>query len=134
MATDEQPSIAGPASSLFESLRNLLASFLAIAQTRLELLTTEVQEEIERAALLLTWAFIALLAGLMGLLLGALTVVFAFWETHRILAGLCMTGLFVLVALIAVLFLLGKIRNKPRILDATLSELANDREQLRKKL
>lgn len=134
MSTEEHSREVGPAGSLFDSLRNLLASFVTIAQTRLDLLTTEVQEEVQRAAVLLIWAFIALLSGLMGLLLGALTVIFFFWDTHRVLAALLTTSIFVVVAIAAVLVLVAKIRTKPRMLDATLSELARDRDQLRSRL
>jgi uncharacterized membrane protein YqjE len=124
----------GPAASLFDSLRNLLASVVTIAQTRLDLLTIEVQEEVQRAAVLLIWAFVGLLSGLMALLLGALTVIFAFWETHRVLAAISMTVLFFVVGGAAILVFIAKVRGKPRMLDATLSELERDRDRLRSKL
>jgi uncharacterized membrane protein YqjE len=124
----------GPVSSLFESARNLFASVVTIVQTRLDLLTIEVQEEVQRAAVLLVWAFIGLLSALMALLLGAFTVIFVFWETHRVLAALCVTGFFAIIGIAAILVLTAKIRGKPRMLDATLTELERDRDRLRSKL
>lgn len=121
------------AGGLFHSLRNLLATLLGIVHTRLELLTTEIQEEVQGAAKLLLWAFIAALAAMMALFLAAFTVIFAFWE-HRFAAALAMVALFVAIAVIAVLTMRHKLRTRSPLLDATLSELARDRDQLRARL
>ena len=64
----------GPISSLFKSLSNLLATFVAIAHTRLELLTTELQEEMHNIAEILMWSLVALLAAGIGLFLAALVL------------------------------------------------------------
>jgi uncharacterized membrane protein YqjE len=114
---------------LFKSLGNLAATLVGIAHTRLELLTTELQEEVQRAARLLLWAAIALLAGMLAIFLAALTVIFYFWETHRLLASLSITALFASLAVLAV-GVLFRLRGKPS-LEATLKELARDRDHLR---
>lgn len=128
--SEEAPETAGPISGLIGSLRNALSSVLAIAQTRLEIISTELQEEVGRAAELLMWAFIALFAAGIGLFLGALVLIFAFWETHRVLVSLLMVGFFFALALIAVLVLRTKLRNRPPPFDATIAEFRRDREQL----
>jgi uncharacterized membrane protein YqjE len=64
----------------------------------------------------------------------ALTVIFVFWDTHRIAASLAMVGLFVGVALVAGLVLRHKLSTKPPLLDDTLAELARDRDQLKARL
>jgi uncharacterized membrane protein YqjE len=117
-------------SGLFKSIANLVATVIAIAQTRLELLTTDLQEEMHRVAAILVWTLIALLAALIGLFLAALAIIFVFWDTHRLLAAVLVTSAFFVIALGAVVVLRVKIRAKPRMLDATLAELAKDREQL----
>jgi len=124
----------GPISALFKSLSNLLATFVAIAHTRLELLTTELQEEIHRAAEILVWSFVALLAAGIGLFLAALVVIFLFWDTHRLLASVAVTATFFLIALGAALNLRSKVRNRPPLLESTLAELAKDRKQLEMRL
>jgi uncharacterized membrane protein YqjE len=121
---------AGPISSLIASLKNVAATVLAIAQTRLELLSTELQEEIGRAANLLLWAFVALLAAGMGLFLGALVLIFAFWETHRLLVSLLVMGFFVLLSITAVLVLRSRLAHRPPLFGATIAELSRDREHL----
>lgn len=123
-----------PVAGLFHSLNNLVATFVAIVHTRLELLTTELQEEVRHVGAILLWAFVAAFAAVMGLFLVALTVIFVFWDTHRLVASLAMVGLFVGVAVVAGLILRHKLRTKPPLLDDTLAELAKDRDQLRARM
>jgi uncharacterized membrane protein YqjE len=122
------------ASGLFQSLNNFVGTFVSIAHTRLQLLTTELQEEVREVGAILVWSFVALFAAMMALFLGALAVIFVFWETHRVLAALSMTAAFLLIAAIAAVLLRNKLRGKPPMLDATLSELAKDRDQLKARL
>ena len=120
----------GPIRGLFRSLANLLSTVVAIAQTRLELLSTELQEEVHRAAEILIWTIVALLAALIGLFMLGLVIIFIFWDTHRILASIGVTGGLMLIAVTAALVLRAKIRSRPRLFDATLTELAKDRASL----
>lgn len=123
-----------PASGLFRSLSNLLSTVIGVAQTRLELLTTELQEEIDRAAGFLVWGFIALLCAGVGLVFVGITVIVAFWDTDRVLAAILVTAAFLVLAAIAVVVLVVRIRGRPRLLDATRAELAKDREELESRL
>jgi len=108
----------------------MLATAVGIAQTRLELLTTELQEEVHRVAEIMVWTAVALLAAGVGLFLLALLVIFVFWDTHRIIASIAVTAAFFLIAIVAALVLRAKVRGKPPMLDATLAELKKDRETL----
>jgi uncharacterized membrane protein YqjE len=122
------------AAGLIQSLSRFAGTLIGILHTRLELLRTELQEEVQQTANLALWAFVAAFAGLMALFLGALTVIFAFWDTHRIVASLAMVALFLLIAIGAALSLRQKLRTKPPMLDGTLAELAKDRDHLRSRL
>lgn len=119
-----------PASGLFRSLSNLLATIIAFAQTRLELLTTELQEEIQRAAGLLAWGFIALLSAGVGLVFVGVTIIVVNWDGRRVLAAVLVTSAFVAIAVVAVVVMVVKMRGKGRLLDATRTEMAKDRERL----
>ena len=88
----------------------------------------------QQVAQLLIWSFVALFAAMMALFLGALTIIFAFWDTHRILAAVLTTVGFLLISAVAALILWRKLSEKPPMLDATLAELAKDRDQLRARL
>ena len=121
----------GPIGSLFRSLAKLVATFVAIAHTRLELLTTELQQEMHRVAEIMVWTVIALLAALIGLFLAALVIVFVFWDTHRVLASVIVTSVFFAIALVALLVLRVKVKSRPRLLEGTLAELATDASNLK---
>jgi uncharacterized membrane protein YqjE len=129
--TEEGPR---PVHGLFQSLNNFLATFVAIVHTRLELLTTELQEEVRQVGAILLWAFIAAFAAMMGLFLVALAVIFVFWDTHRLAASVAMVGMFLVVAVVAGLILRHKLATKPPMLDDTLAEFAKDRDQLKARL
>ena len=120
----------GPVGGLFTSIAQLLATGVGIAQTRLELLSTELQEEIHRVAEIMVYSAIALLSAGVGLFLLALVVIFLFWDTHRIAASITVTGAFFLIAVVAALILRAKVRAKPPMLDATIAELKKDRASL----
>ena len=130
--SSEEPAdpTGGPIRGLLRSFAKLLATAIAIAQTRLELLSTELQQEVHRAAEIMVWTLVALLAAGIGLFMLALVIVFAFWDTHRVLASVVVTGVFALIAASAGLVLRAKMRSRPRLLDATLTELAKDRASL----
>ncbi len=116
----------GPVGGLFRSIARLFATIVAIARTRLELLTTELQQEINRVAEIMVWTLIALLAAGIGLFLLALVIIFLFWDTHRMLASVAVTSAFFAIAVIAALVLRAKLHNRPPLLEGTLAELATD--------
>lgn len=128
--TDASAPVRGPIAGLFHSLAKLLATAIGIAQTRFELLTTELQEEVHRVAEILVYAAVALISAGVGLFLLALVVIFAFWDTHRIAASIAVTSTVFLIAVVAVLVLRAKVRAKPAMLNATLAELKKDRASL----
>jgi uncharacterized membrane protein YqjE len=130
----EETAERAPARGLFHSFSNLLATLIGIAQTRFELLTTELQEEIQRAAGLIVWGFIALLSAGVGLVFIGITVIVVYWDTNRVLAAIWVTIAFVALAAIAALILVVRIRSRPRLMDATRTELAKDRAELESRL
>ena len=123
-----------PARGLFRSISNLLATLFSIAQTRFELLTTELQEEIQRAAGLIVWGFIALLSAGVGLIFIGITIIVAYWDTNRVVAAIWVTAAFVALAAIAVIVLVVRVRSRPRLMDATRAELAKDRAEIESRL
>jgi uncharacterized membrane protein YqjE len=132
--TETQSGSTGPAMGLFQSMHRLVATVVNIVQTRVELLTTELQEEVHYAASLVLWSLVALFTALLGILVGGLTVVFAYWDTHRVLAATLVTVAYFIFAGIAVVVLIAKMKSHRRFLDATLNELARDGEALRSRI
>jgi uncharacterized membrane protein YqjE len=123
----EEPAPAG----IFVSLRRMLANVLELGSTRLQLVSVEIQEQIEYAANLLLWGMVAIFFGSLTVLLLALTVVIAFWDGHRLLAAGLMTGLFAAIALIAASVVSSRLQRRPHFLEATTRELQRDAQALR---
>ena len=57
------------------------------------------------------------------------SIIFVFWDTHRLAASIAVTSVFFLIAVVAGFMLRAKVRSKPPLLDATLAELKKDRAQ-----
>lgn len=117
---------------LGESVKGLLDSGLGIVQTRLELLAVEVKEEKLRAGtFLFNIVLAALLIGFAIIFLMAFITIL-FWDDNRLLAlGLTTAALFgggVWAASRAV----ARLRAGSRLFSASLAEITQDRESLRR--
>lgn len=121
----------GPATNLLRSLVQFGGALLGLAHTRVELLMSEIDEDLARVVRMLLWAFMALLAGSLGVLLSGLTVMIYFWDTHRLAAAFGVTAVFLLAAILAGLMFRARLHRKPRLLDATRTELQRDVVMLR---
>lgn len=121
----------GAGSSLFASLRQLLATALEIAQVRLDLLSTELEFEKRRLFDGLLWAAAALLVLGVSLALFCGFVVLLFWESYRLTA----VGVLALLFLLASLLLLRQARQRLRhaggLLHASVTELKRDCVELK---
>ena len=118
------------ASGLLASLRRLSATLAEILHTRVEILSTELEEEGVRVRELFIYEMVSLFFLGLGVLLATLLVVLAFWETHRlsVLAGFAVFYLAIGVG--TALVVRHKLKTRPRLFSATLSELGKDRERL----
>ncbi len=121
---------AAPQAGLIASVRRMLATLLELGSTRLELVSVEIQEQIEYAASLLLWGIAAIFFASLTVLLLALTIVIACWEQHRLLAAGLVTAAFALIAVIAALVVRRRLQTRPRFLSATSGELRRDAEAL----
>lgn len=115
---------------LFESLGGLASTVVAIIHTRLELLSTDLEEDQQHVFSLLVLALVALFLMGVGVVLATILLVVAFWDAHRLLVLGSLAGFFLLAGLMAAAAALHKARNKPRPFAASLSELYKDRQQL----
>ena len=117
---------------LADSLRGFLDSGLATAQTRLELLAVEVQEEkLRLTGLVLNVVLCALLLGF-GLVFLALFLTVLFWEEHRLLALGLATAVFIGGGLLTDRNAARELRRGSRLFAASLAELARDRAAIRR--
>lgn len=115
---------------LMESLRRLADTLLAIFQTRIELLSNEIEEERLRIAQMLLYGSVALL--FFGLAIIMLTVFFVvlFWDSNRMLVLGGFAALYFVAGLLVWNALRRMAREKSKLFSASLAELADDRDLL----
>jgi uncharacterized membrane protein YqjE len=121
---------SGGSRGLLESLGTLAATLVAIAHTRLDLLSADMEEDRAHVLSLLVMALAALFCIGVGVVLAAMLLVVVFWDTHRLLALGSLAGFFLAAGTAAAAFVQHKARTKPRLFAASLSELLKDRQQL----
>lgn len=115
---------------LISSLKKLSATLIAIGQTRLDLLATEIEEERERLSSILIWTFIALFFAALAVVLASLLIVVYYWESYRLIAISTLMFIFMIAAGFSWKVVCKMSKDKPRIFSATLTELSKDHEQL----
>lgn len=111
---------------LLGSLRSALASLLELAHTRLELLSVEMEARLLNSRYLMMWSVLALFSASLAMLMLAFTLLIVFWDTHRLAAACAITAFFLILALAAALVVRRRVRERPRLLAATINELKRD--------
>ncbi len=124
---DETPAAS---KGLLESLAAFATTLVDIAHTRLELLSTDLEEDREHLFSLVTLYVAAMFFLAVGLVLVAIFLVVAFWETHRLIALGSLAVFFLLMGFAAIGFAIHKAKTKPKLLSASLLELFKDKEKL----
>lgn len=118
------------AEGLLASLKALTLTLVNVVQTRLELLSTDVAEERARLMAILMSVMVALFCISVGVVLLAILIVVIFWESHRVVTLGLLTAVFLATGAGLWGVAMHKLRNKPRLFDASISELAKDRDEL----
>jgi len=120
----------GRAEGLFESLRSLARTFVALVQTRIEIFASEIDEERTRLARIAVLAAIAALCIALAVILLVFFLVVLFWDTDRLLAIGALAAIFAVGGIAACLGLRAAVSQRPKFLSATLAELRKDRTKL----
>lgn len=115
---------------LLDSLATFATTLVSIAHTRLELLSTDLEEDRARLFSLVVLYLIAAFCLVVGLVLAIVLTVFILWEDHRLLALSSVAGFFVLVGLLVYGFARHKTKTKPKLFSASLLELLKDQQSL----
>lgn len=117
-------------SSLASRTRGWLGTALALAHNRLALFSVETREELHRLGSLLFFGAIAVLALGVGLVFFAVCITILLWDTQRILALAVCTATFMTLGCVAAWQTYRLLRQGSRLWQASLEELAQDRERL----
>ena len=116
---------------LIASVKNVTATLLAITRTRLELLSTDLEEGWIRLISLLATAFIALFCLCFGVVLFAIFIIVLLWDTHRLLILGTFTGIFIVTGIVLTIRAISALKSMPRLFHTSIVELAKDQDQLK---
>lgn len=116
--------------NLLSSIKNLAATGASIAQTRLELLSVDVQIARAKSIRLMAMIVCALFFLFLGLVMLSLLIVIYYWDSNRMLALSLLTASFLTISLILLLLIRQSISAMPKLFEASIAEFAKDREEL----
>jgi uncharacterized membrane protein YqjE len=119
---------------LFDSLRALMTTLVAMAHTRVELIGTEIEEEVRRVVALVLGGVLALALASVALVFGGLVVIAAYWDTHRVAATAGVAIGFLVLAAVSYLAVRQRTQRRSRLLSSTLDELERDLKLLDKQI
>ena len=112
------------------SLKNLTSTLIALVYTRLDLLSTDLEEGRERLISLLISVFLSLFCLCFGVVLLAILIVVAFWDTYRLMALSMLTGVFLLAGTVLCVKAIRALKNMPRMFEASMAELIKDQQHI----
>jgi uncharacterized membrane protein YqjE len=117
-----------PAAGIVDSIRSFMASWVAVLKTRVEIVSTEIEEQREWLEKIVLLAVAALFCVSLGVILLTLFVVVLFWDnyTYRLWVLGGFAALYLGGGLAFWLWLRQRMKTKPRIFSATAAELGKD--------
>jgi uncharacterized membrane protein YqjE len=130
MAGEDSAAGATRVGGLLGSAKNLAATLIAIAQTRLQLLANEIQAEKLRLARLGLFAVAAIFFIAFGIIMLTLLVIVVFWDSHRLLAIGGFAAVYLLLGIAFGVMVFTRATERTRLFEDSLREFAKDREQL----
>jgi uncharacterized membrane protein YqjE len=113
------------------TVRGLLAALLEALHTRLELAGVEMEIHLRALLRSLIWAVGAVACAMLGLAFGVMALIAALWNTHRMLALLGGTLMFIVLAAIFGYLGARALRVHPDVLEGSLEQLAEDQRRAR---
>jgi len=108
----------------------MAGTLLAIFQTRLELLSNEIEEERLRIGQMLLYGSVALFFFGMAIMLLTVFIVVLFWDSYCLLVLGGLAALFFVAGLLVWNALRRVARERSKLFSASLAELVNDRDRL----
>lgn len=117
---------SAPADGLLASVPRLTLTLLDVLRTRIEIVSTELEEERERLRELVVYGFWSLFLTAMGLATATLLVVFAIEESYRLHALAAFAAFYLLLGAAAAARVRYNQRTRPRLFATTLAELRKD--------
>jgi len=122
--------VADDNKGLLASLGQLTSTLLEVAYTRLEILSTDLEEDRLHLLSMMGLLLVALFFLVVGAVIAITLLVFVLWESHRLLALALVATFFIAAGVSLGVLAFYQHKRKPRLLATTLSELKKDKERL----
>ena len=119
-----------PSLGMMDSIRTTLATTAKLVRTRLDIISTELEEQREWLQNLIIFGMAGLFFISLGLVLVTLFVVAMFWETHRVAVLGGFSALYLGIGIWAVITFRNMLHKRPKLFAATSQELAKDEAHL----
>lgn len=121
-----------PDRSVLGPVRGFARTLISYAETRTRLAANELEEQLTRLYEIALWTLLTLFFLGVAVMLGAVFVMIAVWDEHRLLAAGLLAAGFLACGIAATLFVRRRMAERPRLFASTLGELARDRERVEK--
>jgi uncharacterized membrane protein YqjE len=116
---------------LLQSAQNVLAGLISLGRTRFELFSVELREELARLTTALLGGLAVLVLAALGVAFGAVALILAVGEAHRLMTVCIIAGVLLAAAAILAWRLLRLAALRPRAFDSTLAELSRDYQAIK---
>lgn len=126
-ATDSGEAANG---GLIQSLRRIASTLVEIVRTRIALAATELEEQRLRAKQIAVVAFVTLFFASLAIIFATLAVVVAYWDRNPVAVLAVCAAFYLALAVIGAVVWTVRVKKRPRMFAATLTELARDRDEL----
>ncbi len=115
---------------LLERGKAILALLLQMVYNRLELVSTEVQEEYERFWPLLVWTLVSVVLISFAVLFLSLWIILYFWSSRLIAVGV-VAGVYLFAGVLLVAYVNSLWSRRSKLFETSLAELEKDLHKLR---
>ena len=112
------------------SVRDIARTLLALAETRTRLAANELEEQALRFAEIAVWALLAFFFFGVALVFVAVLAVLLFWDTHAEIVTGILAFVFFAAGFAGAMMARMRLRERPKLLEATVAELAKDRDRM----
>jgi uncharacterized membrane protein YqjE len=112
---------------ILESVRTFADSLLATVQSRIELISVELQEEKLRLIQTFIWISAAIFTGLLAITFASITLVYLLWDSARLAALGGLTLLYTAATVTIIVAFKRYVARQPKPFAATLEEIKSDR-------
>ena len=117
--------------SIKDNFSRIVSTLVGMVQTRMELVSVELEEELIRFSSYFIYALIVLFCAGVAVSLTIILIIAMYWDEHRIAVLLCLIGFFSIVGIAVAAWLRKQFLNKPRLLEQSIAELRKDAELIR---